>query len=268
MGLFPKRQGFVEAYDEIMSETAIPVVETASLDEQLHKDVHSATEALLAEALRIINTPLPHDTKKSERLRKLNAMGFTATEEVKEQRELDNKRQYHKDMEAAIQYYNKKYPLHRFINKETVEAVCKKYGLILTEVRDYISDIPEKNQDEIINFSVWKNDTRLPTEVIATQMFGPYSYQDDGELDDEKMSGRDLLILAPKHKLNLDGKVVEGHVAKLKDPIVLQAVRGFCEGKRHEDGMLYHSALTKGYLIVSAWGLEASDESITNGNHN
>ena len=268
MKLFQKREGFVEAYDKIMSETEVSVVETASLDEQLHKDVHSAQEALLAEATRILNTPQPHDTTKSERLRKLYDMGFSRTEDVKEQHELDVKRQEHEDMKTAIQYYTKKYPMYRFINRDTVDAVCKKYGLILTVVRDYISDIPEKNQDEIINFKVWRDDTRYPSELFREQMtFGSTrGYDDEG--DDRKMSGRDLLILAPKHKLDLSDKVVEGHIAKLKDPIVLQAVRGFSNGEIHSDDYHYYSNMSKGYLIVSSWGLEASDENVVNGNRN
>ena len=166
---------------EVAVETQVePEVPVASLDEQLHEDIHTAQDALLAEAKRILETPLPHNTEKSERLRKLNEMGFTSTVDVKEQRELDNIRQQHTDMKTTIQYYNKRYPMYRFISMDAVKAVCEKYGLILTEVRDYISDIPEKNQDEIVNFSVWQNDTRKPREIIDTS-WSSSSYDDDGK---------------------------------------------------------------------------------------
>lgn len=72
------------------------------------------------------------------------------------------------------------------------------------------------------------------------------SYADAYERrQNEKVKGKDLLIIAPEHKLNTRGKVKEGHILKIKDPIVLQPV-------------------DKGYLIVSSWGLEASDELVVN----
>ena len=64
---------------------------------------------------------------------------------------------------------------------------------------------------------------------------------------DEKISGKDLLIIAPERKIDTKGKVKDGHILKIeiKDPVVLQPVND-------------------GYLILSSWGLEASDELISN----
>lgn len=69
----------------------------------------------------------------------------------------------------------------------------------------------------------------------------------DKKWDEEKIDPKSLLIIAPPHKLYTAGKEVIGHIATIviKDPIVLQPVNF-------------------GYIIVSSWGLEASDELVVN----
>lgn len=152
------------------------------------------------------------------------------------------------------------YPLNKFIDRDSVERVCKKYKLILTEVSDYISDIPEKNQKEIVSFRFRQGDYRKPEEMDQGRGFDMYFFprpyyiydlletaEDKKRKEDCMIKGKDLLIIVPAHKLNLTNKNLDGHIAvrKIKDPIVLQPVNA-------------------GYLIVSSWGLEASDPEIIN----
>lgn len=230
--------------------------DTISIDEQIYKDVYSAQELLLAEANSILSKPTGYNEERYSRLQEMHRLGFSNAAEVKEFKEMDNKRKEHEDIKSKIEYYQQTYPLHKFISEEAVKTICKKYNLLLTMTSDYIAEIPEKNQKEIVAFRVKRKDTREPYEVYRGMMFMPmfhyprFNDQRDYEAyNNEKLSGKNLLIVAPEHKLKTEGKIKDGHILKIKDPIVLQPV-------------------TKGYLIVSSWGLEAGDELVVNSINN
>jgi len=232
-------------------------IDTISIDEQIYKDVYSAQELLLNEAKSILSKPTGYDEEKYNRLQKMHSLGFSNAAEVKEFKDIDNKRKEYEKIKDKIEYYNFNYPLNKFIDKETVEKICKKYNLLLTQARDYIAEIPEKNQKEIVDFKVKRKDAREPYEVyrgmfLRMPNFRMPSYDNIGSYEkcqNEMLVGQDLLIIAPEHKLNTEGKIRDGHILRIKDPIVLQPVE-------------------EGYLIVSSWGLEASDELVVNNKMN
>lgn len=230
--------------------------DTISIDEQIYKDVYSAQELILAEAKAILDKPSGYNEERHKRLQEMHQLGFSNAAEVKEFKELDDKRKEQEAIKSKIEYYQQTYPLNKFISKEAVKTICKKYNLLLTMTSDYIAEIPEKNQKEIVEFRVKRKDTREPYEVYRGMMFMPYSYfpifndcKDYEAYQNEKLKGKNLLIVAPEHKLKTEGKIKEGHILKIKDPIVLQPVE-------------------KGYLIVSSWGLEAGDELVVNSINN
>ena len=226
-----------------------------TIDEQIYKDVYSAQELLLREAREILSKPFSYDKERYDRLQKLHDLGFSRAEEVKEFKELDDKRKEQDELRKKIEYYNVNYPLNKFIDKDIVEKICNKYGLLLTRVSDYIAEIPEKNQDEIINFKVRRKDTREPTEIYSRFWMPSFYFPrfDNAETyeayQNEKIEGKEMLIIAPEHKLDTRGKEKDGYKLKIKDPIVLQPV-------------------DKGYLIITSWGLEASDELVVNSINN
>jgi len=239
-------------------QVAKPTVinETISIDEQIYKDVYSAQELLLAEAKEILSKPSGYDEERYERLQKMHSLGFSNATEVKEFKEMDNKRKEQESIKSKIEYYQQAYPLHKFISEEAVKTICKKYNLLLTMASDYIAEIPEKNQKEIVSFRVMRKDVREPYEVYSGMFFMPHfhypRFTEPKQYEDwqnEKLCGENLLIVAPEHKLKTEGKIKDGHILKIKDPIVLQPVN-------------------KGYLIVSSWGLEAGDELVVNSINN
>jgi len=231
-----------------------PSVTTESVDQQIYKDVYSAQELLLAEANRVLSKPIEYDSERHERLKQMYELGFSSASEVKEFNELCDKIYEHQITKRFIEYYQQNYPLHKYINNESVKAICEKYNLLLTRVSDYIAEIPEKNQKEIIAFRIKRKDVRYPDEINIGYRSIARSFLDNGcnvskeeieKIENEKLTGQHLLIIAPAHKLNTKGKVQDGHIMKIKDPIVLQPV-------------------PSGYLIVSSWGLEASDPIVLN----
>jgi hypothetical protein len=184
---------------------------------------------LLKEAELILQTPI--DESKAQDYEKLMSLGFNSEKNIKEHKEEVQKIEESKKTKQTIEYYSFKYPFNKFINEDSVIRICNKYSLLLTNVDRFIGSIPETNQKEIINFKVDKIDL-------------PHSYSKESEY----VNGTSLLIIATKDQLNMKNTRVQGHklvdIVK-EDPIVLQPVKN-------------------GYLIVSAWGVEASDKEVQN----
>jgi tetratricopeptide (TPR) repeat protein len=222
-----------------------------SIDVQIYNDVYSAQEILLQEAKSILEKAIDVNQEKYVLLEEMNRLGFANAEEVKAFTEYKQKMQKQKDISEAIKYYKETYPFNKFINEESVDVICKKYGLVLSTVDNYIAEIPLKNQKEIISFRVKEKDVRIPYEAFRNfrprlmSLRYPMSVDFINEKEvDNMVCGKDLLIIAPKHKFK-KGLVQEGNVLKIDDPIVLQPVK-------------------HGYCIVSSWGLEAGDELVVN----
>ncbi len=226
-----------------------------SIEQQIHESVYSAEALIIKQVEEILSRPFAYDQERYNRLKTLHELGFSKAEEVAEFKRLSTEKKDAEDRITKINYYKHQYPFSRFIDQESVKIVCEKYGLLLTFVRDYIAEIPEKNQNEIIKFRVKRKDTREPSEMysITQAIFnirGIWDYSDFSEsYHNEMLPLQNALIIAPAHKLDVYGKEVEGHIVKIKDPIVLQPV-------------------TYGYLIVSSWGLEAGDELVVNSINN
>lgn len=232
-----------------------------SIEQQIHDDVYSAQDSLLKEAEEILSKPSQYDGDAETRLNKLAELGFGRAEEVVKYKAEKASRESHAESKKLIDTYKQKYPLYRFITEEAVKVICDKYQLLLANAGDYIAEIPVKNQNEIINFSFFESDFRSPISAwgmmdivmpsfdfdpITGRMRSYYEPKKEKKKDpNKKISGKNLSIVAPAHKLNIEGREIEGHVLKIKDPIVLQPVIG-------------------GYLIVTSWGLEASDPEVVN----
>lgn len=223
-----------------------------SIDAQIYNDVYSAQELLLQEAKSILEKAIDVNEEKYVLLEEMNRLGFANAEEVKAFNEYKDKLKYESEISEAIEYYKKTYPLNRFIDMKSVNVICEKYGLVLSTVNNYIAEIPLKNQKEIVNFRIKERDIRFPKEVYpfrAPTLSRLRSRTEPLLVSEIMVCGKNLLIIAPKHKFDTRGLIQEGNVLKIDDPIVLQPVN-------------------KGFLIVSSWGLEAGDELVVNSINN
>lgn len=271
---------------------------TMSIDEQIHFDVFNAEEILVKEVTRILYKSNNTSMEERERAEKLKRLGFVKAAPVVEVIIDAEKERNAAALLAKLNYYRATYPQHKFIDQASVQAICKKYDLVYGDVETYIGDIPEKNQIEIINFKVKSDD--LPwTMDMNMKIYGHHLHSHMNDLknifngvdenvyewewqDSPKQTppssiksflfseiesflgakkqtprtttggwtgGEHLQIMAPRHMFDLRNRKVVGNEIKIKDPIVLQRV-------------------IEGYLIVSAWGLEASDELVQNPNLN
>ena len=250
------------------------------LIEQVHEAFNTEGDRLLAEA-RILTTTDHIDHRVADKTRRLSELGFFKHKE-KAAGEL-NARLESEALEAnekkallgrAIDYFSEKYPLYKFITFESIETICTKYGLIMGPAENFTGFIPEKNLQEMENFKVDKVD--IGYQYTSVQHGGSLSSGLMGWTDRQSLNhheamaltgGRDILskwedscqitiqpeslqVAAPPKDFDMEGMELEGVVLRVKDdPVVFQPVR------------FEHETF---YLIMTAWGAEASDPLVAN----
>lgn len=263
------------------SETELAVLKGKSTNEivaEIHETFNTEVDRLLKEAG--ILKPLPDtDVKLLTKADRLRILGFNNTVETKEaskQRSAKSEIERHnraKDkLKETIKYFSDKYPLYKFITEESVVKICKKYNLIYGEVGRYVGDVPDKNLWEIENFKIDEKDELWEEECVsymsmrsrrelkymdkeeAEKRNNDHSFTSHGHYIYNKAS---MEIAAPLKDFNTEGMEVENFKLNKKieipDPVVLHPV--FYKGEKH-------------YLIITAWGEEASDELVVNQNFN
>lgn len=233
----------------------------------VHNEFETAGEKLYQEALGIINSTKLLNEEKVIRLQKL---GFTATKEVVDAQKTLNERKLSEEMVETIKYYRDRYPLNKFITEDQIKEICKKYGLIYGKVSSYTGFVPQSSLDKMESCVI--KDEDVPWTAVY---MGIYSRSDramsrndiaewkkehddiDANADFISFSSssqdiersREFLIAAPQKDFNIsdkqkvnDFKIVN---KPIPDPVVFAPVIG-------------------GYLIVTAWGDEASDPLVQN----
>ncbi len=274
--------------------------------EKIHRKFDTAGEKLLLQAKEIINAPMVNDTGKIERFQKI---GFTSGKPIKDAEGAFKKQQEAKAQIEAIEYYQTYYPSYKFISEPQIQKICKKYGLLYGESKNYLGDIPEKNLSEIEAFKLREEDyleetvswmgsmfndmvarysspfrfwsepadefpktgvigydpigakdngdgshtITLNKGLIPTIMEGGNSVGYDSKPKEQKKQKPAFKICAPKKDFNTAGYEVKDGYKLIYDPIVIQPVK-------------YKNVL--GGLIISKWGLEGMDASLTNETNN
>lgn len=253
-----------KAIKKFFSEN-IPVDEQAIITE-IHNEFDTAGEKLLKEAKEILSTPC--DIEKGNRLKNL---GFIHTEAAIKSQVMERERIAKMELAKTIEYFQTYYPNYKFITEDVVKKICEKYSLYCADVGFYKGDVPEKNISEMEAFKLRDEDK----ESVLTSSYDRYislaqaaslsalrGRLDMWEAQQRYMNGisgiggskeeirkvkRSFVICAPEKDFNTQYLVKSGHKLEfhIPDPIVLQPVKG-------------------GFLIVSKWGLEASDELVQN----
>lgn len=250
--------------------------------EKIHKDFYGAEERLFVEAISFRSNPRAATVLKSERYSKI---GFKNCKPVKDAIEITKKQQVSEKVISSINYFRTYYPQNKFITEAEVKILCQKYGLLLGDADNYIGDMPDKNLTEIENFRLRKEDfseiqkediwsTASILGMIETQRrrsiqsyfipnrpnneyvlgYDPFGSPVEKKSKEEiKKEQPAFKICAPKQDFNTSGYEVVDGFKLVYDPIVLQPVS--------KGGL-------DGFLIVTAWGEEASDEIVVNEHRN
>lgn len=199
---------------------------------QIHADFKNAIHQRMDNSKHLLKK-YKENKPEIDKLKKLADMGFENIPAVKNQQWIMNTLEKAKTEAELVVHYMKYYPQNNFVLMDDIESLCKKYGLYCSEPKMFIGDIPDKNMQEIVNFTVRKDD--LPKA-------GEYGYGNQGN---------DYLVVAPKDmfKYTPGYDRIANEFMIIDDPIVLRKVKG-------------------GYLMVSAWGDEAKLPEAQNPNRN
>lgn len=255
---------------------------TEELIEEIHESFYTEVDKLLAEA-NVSNSLETDKQSLIDKCQRLRALGFTQTPEIVEaEKEIERLKALKKENEAksdlikAINYFSFKYPNYKFIAEDSVKKICQKYGLIYGPITLFRGVVPDKNLKHIEDFkvdeydecyAVMRNNRFTRGSYIAEYISKPkpiiraakdtlariedYVYWNPYRNSDTIVQSP-LEIAAPSKDFDTENMVVSNfQLAKLEipDPVVLKPV-------------IYNQ--NKYYLIVTAWGLEASDELVVN----
>jgi len=256
---------------------------------EIHNEFLTAGDRILEEANAIL---LEAKAKSVEKGKRLAAAGFKNVPEAVEAIKVERKIVTTKETADLVHYYQQNYPMNKFITEDQVKKICEKYGLVCGEISMYKGFVPENKLSEIERFSLknadknirgllgskhiidgfsesvfdenigyvnesellgyaqkneayiiasGKPDYAYASEQLISQFIGKWGYVKVSKVD------TGLKICAPLKDMEIPrGKEVKGYkIQDIPDPVVLQPVKG-------------------GYLIVAAWGDEASDEIVVN----
>lgn len=267
--------------------------------EELIQEIHDTFYTEVDRLLEFAKIQKPIETTEEQtnivvKANKLKRLGFSKTKEVaiskeivKNEKKIKTENETKQQLIETINYFSTKYPQYKFITEESVKKICQKYNLIYGTVDRYQGNVPDKNLSEIEKFVIDENDCSYQEKIIIRDSYSltmreSYKYFNK-ETYDKKVVEKETFshmkhdsssfmyvrlensrnsiiskcpfeIAAPKDDFDTDGMQItdsklEKAPVKIPDPIVLQPV--FHNGQKH-------------YLIVTAWGLEASDELVVN----
>lgn len=248
--------------------------------QDIHNDFKSAADEIISEAEKLIEMPI--HSAIVDKANRLTALGFTASLVIrehskdieKENIEIEKAKKLKIQADAA-RYFSQKYPFNKFITLDKIRDLCQKYKLQQGWVDDYIGDVPEKNLFEIENFKLLPEDSIVCVGInngsaypLHDSYYISQTTADSFEIECDvhgikhikSLPGHylknafyetNLRIIAPTSDfLKSNERVVRGEIVEVKDPIVLQPV--------------FYEGLEDIYLIVTAWGDEASDPDVVN----
>lgn len=256
---------------------------TNQIIEEIHETFYSEVDRLLKSA-KVMNSLKSDKGEILNKGKKLSELGFKNSKEAieaKVEREriysLKSINEIKSKLTRAINYFSNKYPLYKFITEESVKRICEKYNLIYGSVEKYIGTVPDVNLTHIENFKVEEIDECYTVEnsrfsVERLIMHGVKVYMNIEEYNklEAKRKGRNKLITNPfaKHRSEYkkspleiaapvkdfdmtDSEIKDFKVSKIEipDPVVLKPV--IFEDQKY-------------YLIVTSWGIEASDDLVMN----
>lgn len=292
---------FKKLIDPIMAKLQVIEKSDTAIIEEIHAAFDGAEEYLLQEAKRILSLPSAKygDMKLLDRAERLEKIGFIQSEDVRNATgirqaiaDVKERKQMSEKIASTIEYYRTAYQFLKFLTEDEMERICEKYGLIFAPVSAYRGQVPDKNIidiekaqtlkacDDATNLfffeitKFWDDATaefraffkkKIQTSILITgerdlklYLKGKISDQSleagrwlfkDGAGTTVKRQG--LFICAPPTDFNLDGldKLKKGffqtEIQTVNDPIVFRYCRG-------------------GIQVLTKWGLEASDPSLTN----
>jgi len=252
---------------------------------EIHHEFETAADKLLLEATSIIAEAATKDTSKVNRL---EALGFKQAGQVTELKPLLQKAELSKEQVELVNYYKREYPFNKFITEEQVKSICYKYNLVCGDVDRFKGFVPEKNLREIERFKLKKNehnvliasngivfkDGEVRTAHYSdmywhiykkgTNLFSFQSTDGVNFYGGLRYNPFDLDISFENSQFSIDNKLKICAPVKDMDISGLELIEGYKLKKKHIPDPVVLQPVKNGYLIICAWGDEASDPLVVN----
>jgi hypothetical protein len=255
--------------------------------QMVHNEFMTAADVLLEEAREIIkNTNLVNEDK----VNRLKSLGFTASKEVEDTKEAIALREMSKETARLIEYYKMNYPLNKFITEDQVQKICEKYNLVYGAITRYTGFIPDKNLKEIESWKGLKDVDNIFAVVRDRSGNNDIDYLMENDFINKeaierfkKVNDYDFAIYSDRSKSHLLKNVVVGTyepfakifkydkenfiiAAPLKDMKIdnTEEVKNYKIVKKHIPDPVVMCRCKGGFLILTAWGDEASDPLVVN----
>jgi hypothetical protein len=246
--------------------------------EQIHQEFYTASE-------KIVQFACP------EKAKTLYSLGFTSSADAIE---FSPEREALRNLILTYQFH---YPNNKFITEDEVQKICAKYKLICGPVSVYTGKVPDSKVNEIASFkiksehvcpAVYRYDIKYHTKsehyapptwltakskwhkVLPKTVETPYpdysTFDMERYLNKIYQTGITYLVDSMEQtKVHLDGLFICAPENEMKtEGLTKKGLFAFMETKRHiEDPVVLHPC-KGGFLIVAAWGPEASDEDVVN----
>lgn len=297
---------------------------------EIHNSFSSAEQELVEEAKKVLEKA--EDEDRVERSKKLASMGFGNAEPVKELSEERIRRA--ENLQFMKERYKRIAPQYKFITHEKVIEICDKYDIVIGPSTRYTGDIPEENQQDILNFTIadesfleaideevqdftWDSSKQLdmkPSEMSTNHLVNSikmlsrklsgytsntgekfrairafvYELSTRGEQTEidlcreyfqdkaglagtedkvNKLFSTDMMthfyVAADVGSFDQEGMVIEGVELKSEETSSKTVEDLEREWFQHYDPIVL-AKVDAGYLIVTAWGVEASDPDVHN----
>jgi hypothetical protein len=245
----------------------------AQIIEQIHDAFDNASKSALAEANKILEEAAKNgDAEERKRLMKLigidPSMAMATTKVTAEEmtKILTRKR--------IIDEYTQKYPHLKIIFPEQVQAICNKYKLIHAPISWYKGVIPMKNLKEVADFSLCADDILYmsrsyygPT-VSFMEAYNRYpSITTLPRISNTCIEGGDIIKVVEQSEEIYGNLRTRFEICAPKEDIIVPEGSRLSKGKFSifsvPDPIILFPQKNC-YIIVSKWGLEASDPLVVN----
>ena len=227
------------------------------LQEVTVKDIHNAFYSAQDELLR----PLVEvDVDPGNQGSNLKKLGFNMHPKVlaweNAVRQVNENRRSMNAMGALVHLY----PDIKFITLTQVNALCTKYGLVFGPINRFVGDIPQKNINDMLKFSIAREHRCSIVELPMSSGLSGFggstrkiAYELGGKTNRGNVTPAPMEIVANREMFRASDMIQMGNqlVQRNPDPIVLMPV-------------CYASEML--YAVVTAWGEEAKD--VVNERHN
>lgn len=260
----------------------------------IHNEFDTAADKLLEEANGILKKAEKADAVKVSRL---ESLGFKQASQIAEIKPLLQQAELSKEQIELVSYYKRNYPFNKFITENQVKTICHKYNLVCGDVSRFKGFVPEKNLKQIESFKI--KDQDLNTLILTCKNTGEnfffnekdftnygkrYCIREGNEFYVVDSNGKniyDTYSLLTKEclkkfenrssRFGISGRVEKNQnklkiCAPVKDMDItgLELSEGYKLVKKHIPDPVVLHPVKGGYLILTAWGDEASDPIVTN----